>query len=50
MSKSISLGFEEYPSARYGHVLIPYYDYLILFGGITTDQSFSNDLWIYKIS
>jgi hypothetical protein len=38
------------PSQRYGHSMINYQDYLIVFGGKNTNETSLNDLWIYDIN
>ena len=43
-------GLLSYPQARYGHVIEQYYDYLLMFGGISfSEEQYLSDLWIYSI-
>ena len=37
------------PKARYGHVMFWYFNYLIIFGGITNDFELLGDLWVYDV-
>jgi len=46
--------FEAYPSARYGHLLVPYFDNLILYGGVQEKAGgsleYRDDLWVFRLS
>ena len=37
------------PKPRYGHVMFCYFNYLIVFGGISHDLELLGDLWVYDI-
>ena len=39
-----------YPPGRHSHVLVSYYDYLIMYGGIGIENRYLDDLWIYSIA
>ena len=38
------------PGARYGHVMFCYYNYLIIFGGLTNTGRLLGDLWVYDVT
>jgi hypothetical protein len=37
------------PKARYGHVMFCYFNYLIIFGGMSQEGELLGDLWVYDI-
>lgn len=38
------------PKARYGHVMFCYFNYLVIFGGMSHNGEFLGDLWVYDIT
>jgi|LauGreDrversion4_2_1035121.scaffolds.fasta_scaffold133570_1 hypothetical protein len=41
---------ESSPQARYGHTLSSYYEFQILFGGISANGEYLNDLWVFTLT
>lgn len=37
------------PKARFGHVMFCYYNYLIVFGGMSHNSEMLGDLWVYDV-
>jgi hypothetical protein len=40
---------EMIPRPRFGHAIVSYFNYILLFGGYTSMGEYLNDLWVFKI-
>lgn len=47
--KKIEANQQNRPVPRYGHSLFCYYTYLILHGGMSRDEEFLGDLWVFDL-